>query len=656
MYCDDILDFSKIEARKLVLETTAFDLRQVLEDSIAVLAIRASEKKLELTCELEPATPWLLRGDPGRVRQVLVNLLGNAVKFTAQGEVALRVGLETPRLDALKEHAVTLRFTVRDTGVGFRQDRASALFEPFTQADGSSTRRYGGTGLGLTISKQLVELMGGEIGVDSEEGKGSTFWFTVVFEKQIDKQSEVQPQQPSVEGHAPTPVQAEPVAAAFSDDRDSAFAASLKNAKVLVVDASVANQSLVSRLLSSWGLRPGAVADGDSALATLRQAVRGGDSFKVALLDMGLQGMDGEELGRRIASDPQLKQTALVLMTGLGRQHDWARLQALGFTAHVSKPIWGRHLREALLSVDAKGSGLAPSAASACPQPGAVQKKTAHKKSDARILLAEDNLTNQEVAIAMLTKLGYKADLVVNGTETLRALRKADYDVVLMDCGMPEMDGYEATRCIRENQPWTRNPHITIIAITADAMSGDREKCLQTGMNDYLAKPIALRQLADVLEKWLNPLPSGAVDASAAESAARTGTLFNRAVVNQAVFNHESLLARLMGDQGLAGKLIAIFLEDAPQRLLALKDRLAARDACGARLQAHTLKGAAATVSAEALRSVCSEVQEAAASGNILRASAMLPQLQEQFELFQATLKESGWAGPNSQSNARSNS
>jgi CheY-like chemotaxis protein len=362
---------------------------------------------------------------------------------------------------------------------------------------------------------------------------------------------------------------------------------------------------------------------------------------------MGLQGMDGEELGRRIASDLQLKHTALVLMTGLGRQHDWTRLSALGFAGHVSKPIWGRNLREALLAVDAKGTGATPSAASDCSQPGTVQKESARKKSDVRILLAEDNLTNQEVAIAMLTKLGYKADLVVNGTETLHALRKADYDVVLMDCGMPEMDGYEATRCIRESQPWTRNPRIPIIAITADAMSGDREKCLQAGMNDYLAKPIELRQLGDILEKWLVSPPSGGVDASASQSAAKTGT-----VSNQAVFNGESLLARLMGDQGLAARLIEVFLDDAPQRLLALKNAIEAGDACGARLQAHTLKGAAATVSAEALRAVCSEVQEAATSGNMLQASAMLPQLQEQFELFQATLKQPGWAEPNSQSNS----
>ena len=602
---NDILDFAKIEACKLTLDTADFDLRTVLEDAAAVLAIKASEKALELTCELEPGTPWLLRGDPGRVRQVLVNLLGNAVKFTHQGEVAIRV-----RSESEGERTATLRFTVSDTGIGFQQDRASALFEPFVQADGSSTRRYGGTGLGLTISKQLVEMMGGQIGVESDEGRGSTFWFTAVFEKQPRPSAPVTGVQPSLLG-----------------------------AKVLVVDDSATNQSLVRSILSSWGCRPEESADGNSALAILRQAAQGADPFQIALLDMSLPGMDGEELGRRIAADPQLKHTALVLMTGFGRHSDLARLQALGFSGHVIKPIWERTLREALLALRAKGIGtVAPGEHVAQPP------STIRANRQARILLAEDNLTNQEVAVAMLKKLGYSADLVANGAAALEALRKADYDVVLMDCEMPEMDGYEATKRIRDVRAGTRHPRIPIIAITADAMTGDRDKCLQAGMSDYIAKPVELRILADVLEKWLNtPARAGEVNPPAGESPGNTEAVFNQTVFNQAVFNQEDLLARLMGDKGLASKVIAGFLDDAPRQLRTLKKMLGEGDADGARRQAHTLKGAAATMSAEALRALCSEAQDAAAAMELSRALALLPRLQEQFELLRTALKQSGW-------------
>jgi len=602
---NDILDFAKIEARKLTLDTTDFDLRTVLEDAAAVLAIKASEKALELTCELEPGTPWLLRGDPGRVRQVLVNLLGNAVKFTAQGDVAIRV-----RSEAEGERTATLRFTVSDTGIGFQQDRAPALFEPFVQADGSSTRRYGGTGLGLTISKQLVEMMGGQIGVESDEGRGSKFWFTAVFEKQPRPSAPATGVQPSLLG-----------------------------AKVLVVDDSATNQSLVRSILSSWGCRPEESTDGNSALAILRRAAQGADPFQIALLDMSLPGMDGEELGRRIAADPQLKHTALVLMTGFGRHSDLAHLQALGFSGHVIKPIWERTLREALLALRAKGTGAVAPGEQVGQPPSTVRANR-----QARILLAEDNLTNQEVAVAMLKKLGYSADLVANGAAALEALRKADYDVVLMDCEMPEMDGYEATKRIRDLRAGTRNPRIPIIAVTADAMTGDRDRCLQAGMSDYIAKPVELRILADVLEKWLNPPASaGEVSTRAGQSPANTEVVFNQTVFNQAVFNQEDLLARLMYDKTLASKVIAGFLDDAPRQLRTLKKMLEEGDAVGARRQAHTLKGAAATMSAEPLRALCAEAQDAAAAMELSRALALLPRLQEQFELLRTTLKKSGW-------------
>jgi CheY-like chemotaxis protein/HPt (histidine-containing phosphotransfer) domain-containing protein len=340
--------------------------------------------------------------------------------------------------------------------------------------------------------------------------------------------------------------------------------------------------------------------------------------------------MDGEELGGRIAADPQLKPMALVLMTGFGRrrQSDWAHLQALGFKAHVSKPIWERSLREALRPLGVRTSGAAPTAATAGPQPRVVPRK-----NQARILVVEDNVTNQEVAMGMLHKLGYQADLAANGVEALRVLRESAYGAVLMDCEMPEMDGYEATRRIRDHRTGTRRPDIPIIALTADAISGDRDKCLQAGMNDYLAKPVRSGQLAEVLEKWLNPVACDEVNRAADQTPAKT----------ELVFNQEDLLDRLMGDKDLARKVVTGFLNDVPQQLRTLKERLAAGDAGGAQRQAHTLKGAAAAVSAQALRRVCVEAQEASAAGDLSGVLALLPRLEEQFQLLKDTLKQLRW-------------
>ncbi len=476
---NDILDFSKIEARKLTLETTDFDLRTVVENAVAVLAIKAAEKGLALASELKPGTPWLLRGDPGRLRQILMNLLGNAVKFTQHGGVSIWAALDVEEGNVEEDQAedggtARLRFSVTDSGIGFRQEQASALFEPFVQADGSSTRRHGGTGLGLTISKQLAELMGGQIGVESQEGKGSTFWFTAVFEKQPEKQ-------------------------------------------------------LPARTLT---------------------------------------------------------------MTS------------------------------------ASGSLAAAAAVRALQPPAAVPASR-----QARILLAEDNPVNQAVALAMLTKLGYHADLVSSGVEALEALRQADYDLVLMDCGLPEMDGYEATRRIRDGGAGTRNPLIPIIAITADAMSGDRDKCLAAGMSDYVAKPVEVRELGDILGKWLQSSSASPVNAPTDRIPAEL----------EPVFSPREFLARLMGDQDLASKVVAAFLEDAPRQLRALQGMIEKGDAEGAQRQAHTLKGAAATLSAEALRALCAEAQKAAAANDLERASILLPRMQEQFERLKTTLQQSGW-------------
>ena len=474
---NDILDFSKIEAKKLDLEILDFDLRSTLEDTAEMLAIKAQEKNLELTYFLAPDVPYLLRGDPGRLRQVLVNLTGNAVKFTHDGEVTIRAQRE--REDA---HTVTVRFSITDTGIGIPADRLNRLFTPFTQVDGSTTRRYGGTGLGLAISKQLSELMGGQIGAESVEGQGSTFWFSAIFEKQ------------------PNPLLAE-------------SPADLRGVRVLVVDDYDTNRLLVTMLLESWGCRYGEAADGERALTELRRAAADGAPYRVALLDMQMPEMNGETLGRSIKSDPQLRDTVLVMMTSLGRRGDAKRLEQLGFAAYLTKPVRREHLRDCLaLALGRRERGI---------DRGLITRHTLAERGArrVRILLAEDNRTNQTIALALLRKLGYSADAVANGQEALTALRDLPYDLVLMDCQMPEMDGYEATERIRAADGSVRNPAIPIIAMTASAMQGDRERCLDCGMNDYLAKPVSFGALAEVLERWLP-----AVDEAAPESAAATTT------------------------------------------------------------------------------------------------------------------------------------
>jgi len=589
---NDILDFSKIEARKLTLDNVEFDLRTTLEEAAEMLALGAHAKGLELTCRVAPGTPSHLRGDPGRLRQVLVNLAGNAVKFTAQGEVAIQVVAE-----AEDERTATLRCTVTDTGVGIDPNRLGALFAAFVQADGSTTRKFGGTGLGLAISKQLVELMGGEIGLDSEPGKGSIVWFTVTLEKWFARIS--------------------PALGA---------AAGLRSTKALVVEDHVTNLSLVTSLLESWGCRCGQAVDADSALAELRQAAEASDPFRIALLNASLPGIGGEELARRIAADTQLAGTALILMTPLGQPVP----ASPAFAGHVSKPVLESRLRAALAQALAQNKSRHAPPAAPLPAPIVAPRHAVPENSRAKILVAEDNPTNQEVAMAILGKLGYDACAVANGAEAVAALRDAHYDLVLMDCEMPEMDGYEATRNIREHG---RNRRIPIVALTADAMLGDREKCIRAGMNDYVAKPVQPEALARVLDNWLRDSREQAQTVPAAPAPGIT-----------AAFDESEMLRRLMGDRGLAGKIIDGFLEDFPRQLLTLQKRLEEGDAGGVRLQAHSLKGAAATVSAPALRAAALEMEQAGIQGQLPRAAQLLPRMQEQLDQFKTTLAQTGWA------------
>ena len=463
---NEILDFSKIEAGKLELETLDFDLRVSVEDTVEMLAIRAQEKNLELNCLIEPTVPCLLRGDPGRLRQILVNLIGNAIKFTQQGEIILRV----KRLEEDTDRA-TLSFTVSDTGIGIPPERLGALFAPFVQADSSTTRQYGGTGLGLAISRNLVQLMGGQIGAESVMGQGSTFWFTVMLSKQSN----------------PEPIEED-------------IAGDLEGLKVMVVDDNDTNRLLVIALLNSWRCRFAEAASAAEALAKLQEAAQAGDPFQVALLDMQMPEVDGAELGRWIKDCPEISQIPLVMMTSMGRRGDAAWFQQLGFTGYFTKPVRQSHLRACLALIRGRVARDRELAADRLISQHLIGEAARRR---VRILLAEDNAVNQRVALAMLKKLGYRADAVANGLEAIMALRDIPYDLVLMDCQMPELDGYEATRQIRAPDSGVLRPTVPIVAMTANAMKGDREKCLEAGMDDYIAKPVQRGELAETLERWL---------------------------------------------------------------------------------------------------------------------------------------------------------
>jgi PAS domain S-box-containing protein len=464
-----ILDFSKIEAGKLELDTLDFDLRTTLEDISDILALKAHKKGVELVCLVEPDVPSPLRGDPGRLRQILTNLIDNAIKFTPEGEVALHVSLDRKVSDG----SVILRFVVKDTGIGIPEEKIHRLFEAFTQADGSTTREFGGTGLGLTISKQLVEMMDGHIDVESEVNKGSTFQFTVRLQRQPEQGKE--PGKPEE-----------------SND--------LKTKRILVVDGSETNRRAMGNMLQSWQCDYDTAPDGETALEKLHTAMGDGKPFHIALVDKSMRKIDGEALGRIIKRDASLKNTTLVMLISAGERGDASRLKKTGFAAYLSKPVKQSQFYDCLMTV----IGREPRTERSRHRIFTHHRVPENQKYKTHILVAEDNLINRKLAVKMLDTMGYRVDVVVNGLEAVRAVETANYDLVLMDVQMPGMDGYDATKEIRG-----KANSIPIIAMTANAMKGDREKCLAAGMDDYIAKPIEPAQLAETLSHWL-PAARGA--------------------------------------------------------------------------------------------------------------------------------------------------
>jgi signal transduction histidine kinase/DNA-binding response OmpR family regulator/HPt (histidine-containing phosphotransfer) domain-containing protein len=598
---NDILDFSKIEAGKLEMEVIDFDLRCLLDDFGELMALRTADKGLELLCAASPETPALLRGDPGRLRQVLFNLAGNALKFTQAGEIAVRASVE-----AETSTEAVVRFTVCDTGIGIPTHKQGALFEQFTQVDASTTRKFGGTGLGLAISKQLAELMGGAIGVESEEGQGSEFWFTARFPKQSAQALEV-------------PAQVD-----------------LRGVRVLVVDDNATNREIVLAQLAAWGLRPDEAADGAACLRLLREAAQRGSPYQAAILDMQMPGMDGEELGARIKADPALAAVRLLMMTSQGRRGDARRFEEAGFAAYLTKPVRQSDLLDSLSVVLV---GEQPRTRRRIVTRHSVREIRRHAT---RILLAEDNSINQQVALAMLGKLGFSAEIANNGAEALAALQAAPYDLVLMDVQMPELDGLEATTKIRDPRSEVLDHDVPIIAMTAHAMQGDRERCLEAGMDDYITKPIDPVALAEVLERWVARLEErrkARVEPVHVETPPHPGS------AGLAVFVKASLVKRMMGDDEVVRLIIQSFLDDIPGRIDTLVRCLDSGDTKGALLQAHTIRGASGNVSAEALSSVAHNMERAGHSGDLERMKHDLPQLQVQFDRLKQAMEASTLIG-----------
>jgi two-component system, sensor histidine kinase and response regulator len=467
---NDILDFSKIEAGRLVLETVDFDLSEHLELALDLNADAATRKGLELIMDIHPSIPSRVRGDPVRLRQIVLNLIGNAVKFTAQGEVVLAVTLH-----AVNAGKNFLRFEISDTGIGIPTEVQEKLFEPFVQADSSTTRRFGGTGLGLAICKRLAELMCGEIGVTSTPGKGSTFWFTVVLENAVDPAARITLAPSLLEEH-----------------------------HALLVDDNATNLKLLDHLCARWRMRHACADSAETALVTLRRAVAEGAPFDLVVLDHHMPDVDGLQLAQAIRADQSIPLPTLVLLTSRGERLPQAQMDAHGLAACELKPLHPDKLRSTLarvLAVSRHNHGVTPA-------PEAIQPPKPSQDSNAKILVAEDNPVNQKVTLLQLRSLGYAADLATNGREALEAVRRKPYLLVLMDAQMPEMDGIEATRRIRAAQAQgdpTIPRELRIVAMTANAMAGDRETCISAGMDDYLAKPVKPDALRDILNHYLAP-------------------------------------------------------------------------------------------------------------------------------------------------------
>jgi two-component system sensor histidine kinase/response regulator len=608
---NDILDFSKIEAKKMELETISFNLRTTVEDAAASLAQRAQDKGLELACLVHPDLTTELKGDPGRIRQIIINLIGNSIKFTHQGEIVVRA----EPVSETGTHA-TVYFSIQDTGIGIPADRQQSVFERFTQADGSITRRYGGSGLGLTICKQLVEAMGGKIGVQSSPGMGSTFWFQVAFEKQ------------PIEKRGTAPLIIQPV--------------NLSGMRILGVDDNATNRTILTKTVEGFGCRVDTVASGSKSIEVLRNALRNGDPYQVVLLDMQMPGMDGEQIVRTIKGDAALKDVRIIVMTSIGQRGDASHLESLGCSGYLLKPVRQHMLYQALEAVMGREEEEEPAII--------TRHMLAEQKqhNNQRILVAEDNPINQKLAAILLNKAGYSVDSVENGLQVMEKAKEGKYNAILMDVQMPEMDGFEATRRIREWEAGSQK-RIPIIAMTAHAMKGDRGRCLAAGMDDYVPKPLEIHILLAVLDRWLEPSETEEALAVRIEEPATQPAQFLTMAVDPSVpqtdqlpMDVERALERFGNDRPFLDEMSRDYIAGFPERIQDLKTALEAHNANDFSRYAHNLKGVSANFSAGPVTNLCAEMEALGRQDDLTTAPQLLARLEFETDRLIKYLKEVG--------------
>jgi two-component system sensor histidine kinase/response regulator len=585
---NDILDFSKIEAGRLELESIDFGLRECLGQTLRTLALPAQQKGLELTCAISPNVPDFLVGDAGRLSQIVVNLVGNATKFTQRGEVAVRVEREP---DDPADECVILHVTVRDTGIGISPEKHEHIFAAFNQADSSMTRQYGGTGLGLTICSHLIKSMGGRIWVESELGVGSTFHFTARFGL----------------GELSSPA-----AAAPSDQ------VPWPGMRVLVVDDNSTNRLLLQELLGHWGLKPTLVGDGPAALASLRETREAGEPFRLVLLDAQMPGMDGFRVAEHIQCDAGLSDIAVMMLSSIDRPGDLERCKELGIRVFLQKPVKESDLLDSILSVLGISAGTqSKQSLPALPPP--VRRL--------RILLAEDTPVNQRLVLALLEQRGHTIVVANDGKETLETLERDSFDLILMDVQMPRMDGFQATAAIRAQEESTGR-HIRIVAMTAHAMKGDRERCLAAGMDGYVSKPIQAEQFIALVEDPALAADNSSTDASK-DIQPKTGM----------VFDEQEALSRARGQRALLLQLVELFLADCPQIFDQIRSAQSTRDSQTLERAAHRLKGAAANLSAHRVVEVARRLEEIGRSGLFSEADVTCVELEAELILLDCALE-----------------
>jgi signal transduction histidine kinase/CheY-like chemotaxis protein/HPt (histidine-containing phosphotransfer) domain-containing protein len=562
---NDILDFSKIEARKMDLEQIPFDPRYTLNDTMKLLGLRAHRKGLELACRIAPDIPEALLGDPGRLRQIVLNLVGNAIKFTTAGEVVVDARLESQEADA-----VTLHISVSDTGRGIPHDAQNRIFEAFQQADSSTTRQFGGTGLGLAICAQLAELMGGRIWLESEVGRGSTFHFTA---------------RAGLSQEAPRGLRAKPT--------------DLAGMRVLIVDDNATARKILLEMLQSWQMEAVAVDSARSALETIERARNGGTPFRLVLTDSQMPGMDGFGLAERIAGDPESSGLKVMMLTSAGERGDGIRCRELGIAGYLTKPVSQSDLWDGIVSVLHPGEGASG------PAPVTVHS-IREGRPRLKILLAEDNPVNQQLAVRILEKRGHSVHVVPNGRQALDAVSRERYDLVLMDVQMPEMDGFETAAAIRAREN-SSGAHLPIIALTAHAMAGDRERCLAAGMDGYLSKPLRAPELMDAIAQLLPDRPPSAPVAG----------VQNDGLAGAGSFDRAALVAMLEGDLTLLHELAEVFLADTPALMIGLREAVVSRDSPRIGALAHRLKGSAANFQARPATETAQRLESMGGKGEL---------------------------------------